>query len=142
MQTDPVLPFWLVGPLAAVVLVIIAGHLMAMRSAKAEIPASRYRIRNMNAGVMLAAVPLLACAFGVVSPDDRKFFALIWMTCVGLLGIVVVLAVVDGLNNLRLARREAAALMAEHRSLMAEAAMEMRRLRGVGSGSRGDETHE
>lgn len=134
MQADPVLPFWFVGPLALVVMVLIAGHLLAMRSAKDRIPASRYRIRSVNGSMMLAVVPLLACAFSVVSPDDQKFFTLLWMGCVGLLGIVVLLAVIDGLNNLRIGHREASRLIAEHRALLAKAAAnDMDRRRRVAS---------
>lgn len=110
-------------------MVVVAGHLLAMRRAKHLIPSSRYRIRSVNGGMMLALVPLLACAFSVVSPADQKLFALIWMTCVGLLGVVVVLACVDGINNIRLGRLEAMRLIGEHRDLMAEAASELRQAR-------------
>jgi hypothetical protein len=53
------------------------------------------------------------------------------MLCIGLLGIVVLLAVVDGFNNLRLGHREASAMISEHRVLMAQAAAEMDRRRRV-----------
>ena len=99
-------------------MIVIAGHLLAMRTARDRIPASRYRIRTVNGGMMLAVVPMLACAFSVVSPDDQKFFVLIWLTCTGLMGIVLVLAVLDVLNNLRLGKQESDRLRAEHRSLM------------------------
>lgn len=130
-MSDSVLPIWLVGPIAFAVMVVIAGHLIAMRSAKGRIPASRYRIRTVNGALMLTVVPLLACAFGVVSPQNEKFFTLLWMLCIGLLGIVVLLAVVDGFNNLRLGHREASAMISEHRVLMAQAAAEMDRRRRV-----------
>ena len=125
------LPILIVGPVAMAVMVLVAGHLLAMRSAKDRVPASRYRIRTVNGGMMLAVVPMLACAFAVVSPDDRKFFLLLWMSCIGLLGLIILLAVIDGLNNLRLGRAEATRLIAEHRVLMREAASEIERRRGV-----------
>ncbi len=113
------LPILLVAPLAGVTMLVVAGHLLAMRAARERIPASRYRIRSVNGGMMLALVPMLACAFAVVSPDDQKLFVLVWLSSAGLMGIVVVLAMIDGLNNLRLARREAERLRDEHRALMA-----------------------
>jgi hypothetical protein len=119
VQGDPVLPLWLVAPLAGVTMVLVAGHLLALRAGRARIPASRYRIRSVNGGMMLALVPLLGCAFGVVSPDDQKLFVLLWLTCSGLLGIVVVLALLDGLNNYRLGRRAAEAARNEHLVFMA-----------------------
>lgn len=102
VQGQAVLPFWLVGPLALVTMVVIAGHLTAMRSAREVIPASRYRLRTVNGAMMLTVTPLLAFAFGVIPPAEAKLFVLVWFVCVGLLSVVVCLALVDAANNVRL----------------------------------------
>ena len=99
-------------------MIVIAGHLLAMRSGRARMPESRYRIRSVNGGLMLTAVPLLASAFSVVSPDEQKLFLLIWMSATGLMGIVFVLAVIDAFNNVRLGRIAEGRLRDEHRAVM------------------------
>lgn len=119
MHGPAVLPFWLVFPIALLTMVVVAGHLMALRSGRAHIPASRYRIRSVNGGMMITLVPMLAIAFSVVSPDAQRLFALMWMACIGMIGIVLLLAVIDACNNLRLARRDAMALRDEHRAVLA-----------------------
>jgi hypothetical protein len=50
----------------------------------------------------MLAVPLIASGFAIVRPDDRRAFVMIWLAVVGLLGIVVMLAMVDVLNNIRI----------------------------------------
>lgn len=99
-------------------MVVIAGHLLAMRRARPAIPESRYRIRSVNGGLMLTAVPMLAVAFSVVSPDEQKLFLLIWMSAAGLMGMVFLLAVIDAANNVRLGRIAKGRLRAEHRAAM------------------------
>ncbi|HHN78211.1 MAG TPA: hypothetical protein ENK11_05990 [Phycisphaerales bacterium] len=113
-----ILPFWFVGPLAGLTMLVIAGHLLAMRDAKDRIPASRYRIRTVNGGIMLVAVPLLASAFSVIPTNRPRPFLLIWTACIGLLAVVVVLALLDAINNARLGLLEAQRLHEEHRSLI------------------------
>ena len=102
MDTAPILPFWLVGPIAGVTMILLAGHLLALRGARATMPASRHRIRTVNGGIMLVAVPMLCSAFSVISPGDARAFTLIWFACIGLLGIIVTLAALDAVNNTRL----------------------------------------
>jgi hypothetical protein len=115
---DTILPLWFVGPLAAFTMLVIVAHLLLMRDAKAEIPASRYRLRSVNGGIMLATVPLLAAAFSVVPTTDARLFTLTWFACVGLLGIVVTLAALDAVNNTRLLIRQRRRLREERRALL------------------------
>ena len=116
-----ILPFWFVAPLAGLTMLVIAGHLLAMRDARAHIPASRYRIRTVNGGIMLAAVPMLASAFSVVPTDRPRAFLLIWSACVGLLVVVVALALLDALNNARIGIIETRRLHDEHRAFIESA---------------------
>ncbi len=113
-----ILPFWFVGPLAGLTMLVIAGHLIAMRDAQRHIPASRYRIRTVNGGIMLVAVPMLASAFSVIPTDRPRPFMLIWTACVGLLLVVMALALLDAVNNARIALIETRRLHEEHRSLI------------------------
>ncbi|USN99014.1 MAG: hypothetical protein H6810_12835 [Phycisphaeraceae bacterium] len=118
MLGPTILPIWFVGPLGLLSMLVVAGHLVAMRDARERIPESRYRIRSVNGGIMLVTVPMLAGAFGVVSPEEPRAFALIWFACIGLLAIVTLLAVFDALNNVRLGVIERRRLRDEQRELI------------------------
>ncbi|MFI4881371.1 MAG: hypothetical protein ACIAQU_02175, partial [Phycisphaerales bacterium JB064] len=95
-------PIWVSAPMAMLTLVAVAAHLIAMRGA--PMPESRRRIRTANGWLILITVPVLAIAFSVVSPQQPRRFALVWAVAILLLGLVVLMAVLDMGNNLRLAR--------------------------------------
>ena len=105
-------PIWISAPLAMLTLVVIAGHLIAMRSA--DMPESRKRIRTANGWLMLITTPVLAIAFSLVSSSNPRQFALVWAIAILLLGMVLVMAFVDIGNNMRLARQNQQRL---HRTL-------------------------
>ncbi|MEM0983639.1 MAG: hypothetical protein AAGI17_06805 [Planctomycetota bacterium] len=109
-------------------MIVVAGHLIAMKQAHARIPSSRHRIRSVIGGVVMLTIPTLVFAFSFTSRADPAMFLRAWTAAIGLLGIVVVLASVDALNSLRLGRslqREARAAfhaeIAETRRRIAEA---------------------
>ena len=97
-------PMWISGPLAMLTLVVVAAHLMAMRSA--DMPESRRRIRTANGWLILITTPVLAIAFSVVSPANPRRFAMVWAVAIALLGLVILMAFVDIANNLRLANHQ------------------------------------
>ncbi|MCC6428193.1 MAG: hypothetical protein IT435_15395 [Phycisphaerales bacterium] len=106
--TSPLLPTWLVIPFGAITLIALALHMRALR--QSQMPPSRKRIRTVNGWLMLAAIPLLCYAFGFAIPSQARQFVLVWAASVGLVGIIVMLAVLDILNNLRLHGRAATRL--------------------------------
>ncbi len=116
-QTGPLVSPWLVIPLCGIVVAILTAYMSMIRSA--EMPASRRRIRIANTWVMLLTTPVLAYAFGIVTAAERRPFVLAWATAVGLLGIIIMLALLDILNNHRLARRDQAELRRQLRELRA-----------------------
>lgn len=95
-------PIWVSGPMAMLMLVAVAAHLLAMRDA--DMPESRRRIRTANGWLILITVPVLAVAFSVVPPTNARQFALIWAVAIAMLTLVIAMALVDMANNLRLAR--------------------------------------
>ncbi|MEM9066308.1 MAG: hypothetical protein AAGB51_12550 [Planctomycetota bacterium] len=117
-SADPLAPSWLVLPLALVAMVLIAGHLLAVRGA--DMPESRRRIRSAADVVMLVLSPILAYAFGIATPADTRTFTLVWAACVGLLFAVILLAFLDSANNVRLHRRELRQLGREARATREE----------------------
>lgn len=96
-------PIWISAPLAMLTLVVVAAHLLALRSAR--MPESRRRIRTASGWLIMATAPVLAVAFSVVSPQQPRRFALVWAVAMLLLGLVILMALVDVANNLRLARQ-------------------------------------
>jgi hypothetical protein len=108
LSTGTLLSPWLVLPLAAVTMLAIAGHVLSLYAE--EMPASRRRIRAANGMLMLFVAALLAYALGVApvatppyaTAHQTHTFLLVWMTIIGLLPIVVMLAALDVLNTVLL----------------------------------------
>lgn len=115
MLAAAMLPPWLVVPPALMLVIAVGAHMIAMR--KAEMPASRRRLRAANGLLMLLTTPLTAYAFCRVSPADPRFFVLVWTAVVGLVGLVVALAVADILNNLWIAHRTSRDLSSRMRAI-------------------------
>lgn len=97
----PILPAWVVLPMGVLTLLVIAAHVSVMLGDH-TIPGSRKRIRVANGFVMMFVTPLIAFAFGVLSPDDVRTFTVVWTLIIGLLFIVIMLAGFDVLNTARL----------------------------------------
>jgi len=117
---DPIAPLWFVGPACVIALVVVSAHVVAI--GKAEMPASRRRIRTVNGVLMMFTIPMLAYAFGVATPDRPRLFGMVWTLVVGLLAIVLFLAALDIANTWRLnwlARRELRRQIVEARNLAA-----------------------
>ncbi|MHA7813957.1 MAG: hypothetical protein ACX94C_11255 [Phycisphaerales bacterium] len=107
MDPHPIAPAWLVLPIAAVALILQAGYLIAIKEATAEqMPASRKRIRTATGWLSMFAIPLAAYGFGLASPSDAGVFTIVWMLVIGLISAIVLLAVMDAMNTMRLHRSE------------------------------------
>jgi hypothetical protein len=104
-RSDTMLPAWFVFPLAALAIVVLAGHLMII-ARDATMPPSRRRIRTVTGVLMMAITPLAAYAFALTPVNEARTFVLIFAAVVGLLGIVIMLAGIDIANNVRLHRLE------------------------------------
>lgn len=121
----PLLSGWVVFPLAALTMTVIAAHGASLDHA--QMPESRRRIRRINGMLMLLAVPVLAYAFGGVGSDRPRAFVLVWMAAILLLGIIVLFAAMDILNTARLHHCESRELrrqIVEARRRLAEYAAE------------------
>lgn len=106
--SEPILSAWIVVPMAAVTLLLLAGHLTALQTA--AMPRSRRRIRTINGLLMMLVTPLIAYVFCVATTNEPKTFVLGWTAVVWLLASIIFVAVVDAMNTLRLAREERAEL--------------------------------
>ena len=134
LQNSPLLPPWIALPAAGMAMLFIAGHVLVMY--RADIPPSRRRIRVAAGLLMMVVAGLLGYGFGVVTPAQSSMFALTWMAILGLLGIVVGVAMIDVINNMRLHAEDRRAL----RRAMARPMGEPAGGAGAGSGDeRGDD---
>ncbi len=97
LSQDPALPLWVVAPPTIVVMLFLAGHVMATH--EADMNPRRRRIRTANGVLMMLTTALLAHALAIVSPSDARTFLLTWLTIVSLLGFVIVLGLLDALNS-------------------------------------------
>lgn len=104
-------PAWFVLPVAAVALLVTAGHWIAL--ARAEMPAGRKRLRTANGLVMMLAIPVLAYGFGAVDTSDHRRFVLTWMAASGLIIIVVTLAALDLCSTIVFAHQTRRQLLAD-----------------------------
>ncbi|MBI1189697.1 MAG: hypothetical protein GC200_03325 [Tepidisphaera sp.] len=108
-------PSWAVFPLAVLAMLVVAGHVLWLP--RAEMPASRRRIRIANGLLMLFALPLAAYALGIADPsNDKRGFVMAWMLVSGMVTIVLLVALVDLANTWRLHRRELRGMILEMRS--------------------------
>jgi len=93
---DPIAPLWLVGPLAAIAMVTIAGYIIALGEAPDDrMPPHRRRIRTATAWLSLTVVPLIAHGFAIASTSEPRIFMLVWALATFLLALILVLAMID-----------------------------------------------
>lgn len=108
-------PAWAVFPLAALAMLVVAGHVLWLP--RAQMPASRRRIRIVNGLLMLFTLPLGAYALGIADPSsDKRGFVVSWMLVSGMVTIVLLVAMADLANTWRLHRRDLRSMVLELRS--------------------------
>lgn len=118
LGTGSLAPGWLVLPLAGVALLATAAHIVVLREAPAgALPESRRRIRTATGWVIMVTIPLTAYAFGIATPSDAGVYLTVWMAVVALLGAILMLALLDAVNTMRLHRAAVRRLRAEYRRL-------------------------
>ncbi|GEM_PF-969935 len=113
LAATTMLPSWVVLPLAMISMLVIASHVLAIH--QSDLPLRRRRIRVVNGFLLLFVTALLAFALGMAEvagrpaedPAGTRQFVMVWMTIVGLLAIIVMLAAADAVNTVthRIAQR-------------------------------------
>jgi hypothetical protein len=125
LDHDPILPAWLVLPLAGLSILILSGHFLAL-NADREMDAQRRRIRMTNGILMMVTVPLVAYGFSIASPDHSRTFVYVWVLAAAMLFMIIMVAGIDMLHSWRLHRvrlRELRAELAAARNHDARAAL-------------------
>ena len=107
MEYAPIAPTWFVLPLAMIALLVVAAHMIVLREhAIGKMPESRRQIRMMTGWIMMFTIPLTAYGFGIATPSDQQAFATIWSCIVGLLALIVLMACIDAVNSMRIAKKQ------------------------------------
>jgi hypothetical protein len=117
---------WIVVPICVVVMLIVAAHVLI--TAGTPMPASRRRIRISSGVLMLIVTGLLGLALAGIDASDGRRFVMVWIMVPAMVSLLVVLALFDVINTLRLAR-------AEKRQIDQEVARELARARGEKPGA-------
>lgn len=104
LHHSPLVPWWVAMPLGAAVLLVLAVYLLALGGA--EMDARRKRIRTANTILMMLVTPLIAYGFGVATPSRGRAYVFVWVLICSLLFMVIMLALLDMLNSLRLHRAQ------------------------------------
>lgn len=99
----------MVLPPAVATMWLMARHVLAIQH-DAGMPASRRRIRTANGLLMIFVTALLSYALGIMhsgptssaSVAEVRTFVMVWGTIIGLLPMVIGLAMLDAVNNMRL----------------------------------------
>lgn len=94
---------YVVVPIAGGVMALLALHLASLK--RTPHPPSRRRIRSANALIMLAIVPLFAVGVSLISAQrNPRLWLLLWLAVISLVWMSVMLALLDMVNTLRMAR--------------------------------------
>ena len=66
----------------------------------------------------MLATPVIAYAFGVVTPSNARLFLLTWLAVTGLVAIVIMLAAMDAMHSMQLHREQRRAVRRALRASM------------------------
>lgn len=105
MSSVPPIPPAIAIPVAIVGMIVVAAHAQALAKAPG-VPESRRRIRLANAVLMLLTIPMLTAGFSLISGVQRpRLWVMVWLLSTLLVGMILILAVIDTLNTVRISRR-------------------------------------
>ncbi|MCA9283303.1 MAG: hypothetical protein KDA30_14830 [Phycisphaerales bacterium] len=125
MTSGAPIPPGLAIPIAIVGMIIVAAHAQALAKTPG-VPESRRRVRLANAVLMLLTIPLLTAGFSLISSTQQpRLWVMVWLISFLLVGMILLLAVIDTLNTIRLGRarrRELRETLSEYRADIIELA--------------------
>jgi hypothetical protein len=125
-----VLPAWVALGMTGIGMVLVASYVLAVQ--RDSVPISRRRLRTANGVVQMFLLGTIGFASGVVLEQDKSLFLTSWLLVMVLVTVVILLAVIDIANNIRLAGRER---QTQRRESAARLAADLRELRARASGN-------
>jgi len=123
-QSMPLAPLGPTMMVSGLLVVILA--LYAMWAQSVPMQASRRRLRVATSMVMMLLLGALSFALTSVTPASPRTFLLAWSVVLLLVGLVLMLAVMDGFNTFRLYNAERALVTRQIAEQMARDARERR----------------
>jgi undecaprenyl pyrophosphate phosphatase UppP len=116
-------------PAAAAVIAMIAWYWQ--RLSAPDVPDTRRRLRRASMAVMVAFLFVCVGAMSFVNQQtNQSQFVVVWSIAITLLLVVIFIAFLDVINNLRIHRRLAARAATDARARLAQAAAEARQNQG------------
>jgi hypothetical protein len=145
LASTTILPGWVVLPVSAATMLVVAGHVLATHAS--DLPTRRRRLRVVNGVLMLFVTALLAYALGVAAvveeptarPRETREFVIVWLMIIGLLGVVVSLAGADAIATLSHGWRSRRELRTQMRHGMARDLVDRRAARPAASAAAGSD---
>ena len=98
------LPVWVVAPIGFLVLLILAAHLIAVRTTVTD--PRRRRIRLASSGLLMLLVPILCYGLCGATPARSREFVLVWLLVASLVMFIIMLALADMAHSLQLHRAQ------------------------------------
>ncbi len=98
------LPVWVVAPIGLLTLLVLAGHLLAVRASVTD--PRRRRIRLASSSLMMLVVPILCYGLCGATTARSREFILVWLLVAVLILIVILLALADMMHSLQLHRAQ------------------------------------
>ena len=132
-MTGGVLPLWVLVPPAAIMMLVLAGYIQALR--ESDVPESRRKIRTASSLVMIVLQPLLVYLFGIGGAHQPRPFVFTAALVLGLVALLVILAIMDAINNTKIAAQQRAKYRTEFQKMRDE----IERLRRETSADAADE---
>lgn len=102
--SNTILPLWIVAPIGLLTLLVLAGHLLAVRAAK--IDERRKRIRIATSALLMLTVPVFAYGLSGSTPARSREFVLVWLMVAVMLLFVILLALADMMHSWQLHRAQ------------------------------------
>ncbi|MCA9279475.1 MAG: hypothetical protein H6815_01405 [Phycisphaeraceae bacterium] len=118
-EASSLVPIWLAVPMAGVVMLAAAAHILTLRHGTMD--HRRKSIRTAVAWLTLITAPLLAVAFSIATTDQPKIFILSWLGVMVLVSVILVLALSDSLVTGREVRTKLRTLQQQQRQMVREA---------------------
>jgi hypothetical protein len=110
-ETSPLLPAWLVLPVAVLTLLVLGGQFWTMSAAAMD--GQRKRLRQATTFMLMLLTPVAAYGFGIAAPARGREYVFVWVLIAALLFIIIMLALLDMLHSLRLYRQQMSQVRAQ-----------------------------
>ena len=104
MPSSTFLPIWIVAPIGLLVLLVLAGHLAAVRATVTD--PRRRRIRMATSALLMLTVPILCYGLSGATTARSREFVLVWLLVAVLVMFTILLALADMLHSLQLHRNQ------------------------------------